>query len=561
MIIKIKALLEKKDTSFLILLLVMGLFLSFVEVIGIAAIMPFISMASNPEIILSNEYYLNAYTYFSFESTKLFIVYFGFFLILFYIFRAMYTMMYTYLLNKFTLNKYKSLVNVIFENYLNLPYEKFVKKNISEMQKIIITDAGQLSALTINTLTFLSEILVICILYILLLIVDVKMTIILTLLLGVKVFLLSKTISSRIKLKSSERAIVEEKYYKIISENLANFKLIKFISEKVKLLNNFNNLTEKFSYIHIYNNTIQLFPKIILEAFGFSLLMLAVIYVVLTSEDTTALISIISMYALALYRILPAITKILNSYNNIMYHSKSLDIVYTAVKDINIKEHNNPIEFNKNVELCNVSFSYQKNINIVDNISINIEKGSKVAFIGESGSGKSTLVDLICGIYKPTHGNILIDGIKLDNSNIAFWRQQIGYIPQSIYLFDGTVADNVVFHRTYDKDKLIKVLKQANIYCTIMEKEGLNTFVGEGGIQLSGGQKQRIGIARALYGDPEILVLDEATSALDSATEDAIMNEIYRISEDKTLMIIAHRLSTIKRCTHTINLSNNNYDK
>ena len=149
----------------------------------------------------------------------------------------------------------------------------------------------------------------------------------------------------------------------------------------------------------------------------------------------------------------------------------------------------------------------------------------------------------------------MIDNQELDSSNIAFWRGEIGYIPQSIYLFDGTIAQNVVFGREYNELKLINALKQASIYNFILKKDGLNTMVGEGGIQVSGGQKQRIGIARALYGDPKILVLDEATSALDSATEEVIMDEIYKVSKDKTLIIIAHRLSTIERCDVKIDLN------
>jgi len=131
---------------------------------------------------------------------------------------------------------------------------------------------------------------------------------------------------------------------------------------------------------------------------------------------------------------------------------------------------------------------------------------------------------------------------------IKSWRKKIGYIPQSIYLFDGTVAENVVFHRSFDEKKLIQVLEKANIYDFLQTKEGLDTNVGDGGIQLSGGQKQRIGIARALYGDPDVLILDEATSALDVATEKRIMEEIYQVSAEKTLLVIAHRLSTLKKC-------------
>jgi len=144
----------------------------------------------------------------------------------------------------------------------------------------------------------------------------------------------------------------------------------------------------------------------------------------------------------------------------------------------------------------------------------------------------------------------------LNDQNIQNWRSQIGYIPQQAYLFDGTVAENVCFGREFNKDYLIKVLKQANIYDFLQTKEGVDTLVGEGGIQLSGGQKQRVVIARALYGDPEILVLDEATSALDDDTEEQIMNEIYNISNNKTLIVIAHRLSTLDRCKKIYKVKN-----
>ena len=153
------------------------------------------------------------------------------------------------------------------------------------------------------------------------------------------------------------------------------------------------------------------------------------------------------------------------------------------------------------------------------NVNITINKGEKIAILGESGSGKSTLVDLIIGLLQPSKGEIQIDNVSLNKSNLQNWRSQIGYISQQIYLFDGTISDNICFGRKFDKGFLKKVLKQANIFNTLEAKQGLDTIVGEGGIQLSGGQKQRIAIARALYGGSEILVLDEATSALDDMTK------------------------------------------
>jgi len=154
------------------------------------------------------------------------------------------------------------------------------------------------------------------------------------------------------------------------------------------------------------------------------------------------------------------------------------------------------------------------------------------------------------------HGDIFVDGVRICDDNIKSWRSKVGYIPQAVYLFDGTVAQNVIFGEDYDEQRLIEVLKQAKIYDFLQTKEGANTLVGEGGIMLSGGQKQRIAIARALYKNPDILVLDEATSALDDETETQIMDEIYDVSKDKTLIIIAHRLSTIKRCKKIYRVEN-----
>ena len=165
-------------------------------------------------------------------------------------------------------------------------------------------------------------------------------------------------------------------------------------------------------------------------------------------------------------------------------------------------------------------------------------------------------MDIIIGLYKSTSGKILIDGKELTDENVGSWRKKIGYIPQETYLFDGTVLDNVVFGREFDEQRLIDVLKKANIYDFLLTKDGIHTKVGEGGVKLSGGQKQRIAIARALYGDPEVLVLDEATSALDKQTEEKILKEIFEIGKDKTLIIVTHRTDTIKDCDVIFELNN-----
>ena len=552
--VKLKYLLSLNNKKFLIILVFMSMLLSIIEAIGITAIMPFISTAANPNLIHTNQYYNTIFQYFEFKDNNEFVIYFGIGLIIFYIFRAVYITINNYFVAHFSMKNYVTYVNKLFENYLHMPYSIFVKKNSASISKTMIVEALQLSYLMQNILLFISEIIIILILYGLLLIVDIKMTLILTVIMGIKVIFLTKTISKKIKEIGKQRAIVQERFSKMINESLGNFKVIKFIGNQKSLQKKFLSSSSKFADIQTLNVSLATIPRNLLEAIGFSILISVVLYIVAFNGSVTDVIPVLSMYALALYRILPATSRILNSYNSIVFYLPSLDIVYNDLTVKYEQECERNIHFDENIEIKNIYFNYDKKVKIIDNLTLEIKKGQKIAFIGESGSGKSTLVDLICGIYRPDSGEILIDGVKLDNSNIVSWRKKIGYIPQDIYLFDGTIADNISFGREYDEAKIITVLKQANIYDTLVKKDGLDTMVGEGGIQLSGGQKQRIGIARALYGDPEILVLDEATSALDTQTEKAIMDEIYKISEDKTLMIIAHRLSTIEKCDIKINL-------
>ena len=295
------------------------------------------------------------------------------------------------------------------------------------------------------------------------------------------------------------------------------------------------------------SNTLSQSPRLLLEMVGFSILIGVVIYVVYKYNNAQMVIPIMSMYAIAFYRLLPSINRILNSYNMILFRIKALDIVYDELHIETEKIKYEPLDFKTQIQLNNISFSYDT-ISIIKNINLTIKKGQKIAISGESGIGKTTLLNIIIGLYQPTAGEMLIDKTPLTNNNIGTWRQKIGYIPQDIYLFDGTVAENVTLGREFDENKLVKVLKSANIYDFLLTKNGINTKVGEGGIKFSGGQMQRIAIARALYGNPEILALDEATSALDKETEDRILKEIFDINKDKTLIIVTHRLDTIQDC-------------
>jgi ABC-type multidrug transport system fused ATPase/permease subunit len=341
-----------------------------------------------------------------------------------------------------------------------------------------------------------------------------------------------------------------------IWETFGNFKFIKLKGNEDEILNVFNDSTSKLSKVSVISSTLGTVPKNLLENLGFSTLIAAVCYILWRYNSAAMVIPVISMYALALYRMLPAINRILSYFNSTAYLHRSLQMVYEDLQMETDHEGSSPITFGGTIKAENLWFRYLKGDDVIKNVSFEIKLGEKVAFTGESGSGKTTLVDIIIGIYLPIKGKLYVDDMLIDNNNIRSWRSKIGYIPQGIYLFDGTVAENIVFGSRHDEGKIIQVLKKARIWEFLETKEGIHTRVGEGGIQLSGGQKQRIGIARALYNDPEILVLDEATSSLDDETEAEIMNEIYDVSGNKTLIIIAHRLSTVERCDRCIQIEN-----
>jgi len=546
---KLNEILSKEKKRSLLFLIIFSVVVSAIEVVGVSLIMPFISVALDSGIIHSNKYSLYLFEVLNFKKDVDFIIALGLFLIVFYIFRSSVNVFYTYLISSFTQGCYHFIVNKLFKNYMGMAYNKFFKKNSSTLTKTIITESGQLSTLISSLLFMISEVIVAVAIYMLLLFINLKVTMLLTLFLFINTILIVKTISIKIKEHGVHRASIQKSFYEIINKSMGNFKLIKLqISDKL-VLDEFSNASHNYARTNTIAQTLLQVPKFLLEAIGFSLVVLVVLLLISEDKsDISTVLGTLSLFVLALYRLVPSVNKILSSYNNILFSHKALDIIHKDVMDTNKTLGEKKIEFNKEIVIQDLYFEFEKDKPILKNINLHIKKGSKIAFVGNSGSGKSTLVDIIMGLYSSYSGCFKVDNINLTDDNVKQWRGKIGYIPQSIYLLDGTVADNVAFNCKHNTEKIIKCLKQAKIYDFLKGKKGLHTMVGEGGIMLSGGQKQRIAIARALYLDPEILVLDEATSALDSAIEREIMDEMYNISKNRTMIIIAHRISTLDRC-------------
>ena len=314
------------------------------------------------------------------------------------------------------------------------------------------------------------------------------------------------------------------------------------------------------------NAFIEQSPRFIMEAIGMSLIAGLAYFMVLQDENTAAVVPVLGTLALGAQRLLPILQQIYSSYSSIKGSYASLydvlDLLDQTLPDFSSSSNLAPLTFDREIELNNVSFRYKYNSPwILNKINLKIKKGERIGFIGVTGSGKSTLLDIIMGLLVPVKGKMLVDGVYVTEKNRVLWRANIAHVPQSVYLSDGTIKENIAFgvpKEHIDFNEIKKATQQAQLATLIEEwPEKYQTVVGERGVRLSGGQRQRIGIARALYKGANVLIFDEATSALDNETEQAVMESIEVLGKGITILIIAHRLTTLRKCDKVVELSKN----
>ncbi len=553
---KLRFLLSRRDKMYFIILILLSIALAVVETVGISSIMPFISVATDFNRIHTSKALYFIYKHLGFKSYEGFVEAFGIALIVFYLFRAAFNLTYYHLLARFSQGRYYLIAYRLLQNYLNFSYKDFTQRDIATLTKNIINEANNVMNLLTSMLMMFSEVCISIFLYSLLIYVNWKMTLLLSFFLAANALFLIKTVSAKLKKEGIKRAEFQRRVFESIQISFGNFKIIKLLSSDEPILERFKNATSGYTKTIVINQTLAQFPRLFLETLGFSIVAFIVIYLVWKyGKNITPVLGMLSMYVLALYRLLPSINRMLSSYNQIMFQMRSLEIVHSDLVYDTEKLGNETVVFNREIRLENVSFGYNDK-NILTDVNLTIKKNQKIAITGESGAGKTTLVDIIIGIYKPTEGKVFIDEVELSEKNIRSWRSKIGYIPQQVYLFGGSVAENIVFGRKFDANRVKECLRMVEMEKFFDNYNGIQTRIGPGGINLSGGQQQRIAIARAIYSDPEVLVLDEATSALDYEAEERIMDMIFRIGKNKTIIVVAHRHSALNRCEKVIMVAN-----
>ncbi len=547
---------QKRSIFFLLVVIVIG---ALFELLGVTAVLPFITMALSPNTLNKNESLRALYNFLHMSSPTIFLAVLAGILIGIYLIKNIYLVYMSHSIYKFTYSNQRKLADRLLKCYLEQPYSFFLNQNSAVLIQNIGTDVVQFYEIILCSMQLIVEVIVCCLLTGYLFITDKSISIGVVVILIMFFLLFFKVIKKKIKLQGEIVRKNRQGQTKWLMQSFGGIKETKIAQKEDYFLGRFDAEYESFAKNHCSYQTLAYLPKPAMETVVIGALLFVVMIKLLRGVDSVYFVSTMSVFAVAAYRLLPSFNRISGYLSRIMFDKASIDAVYNDLKLVeqleekrkSIKEEGK-LTFNKEVTVNDISYRYPNTENdVLSKVSLSIPKNKSVAFVGPSGAGKTTLADIILGILYQQSGSIEVDGVSVPEDSVE-WKKKLGYIPQVIFLIDDTIRNNIAYgigKDDIDEKRIDEVIEEAQLKDFIDTlPEGLDTVIGERGVRLSGGQRQRIGIARALYNDPEILVLDEATSALDTETETAVMEAIDSLSGKKTLIIIAHRLSTIENC-------------
>ena len=571
MINKIKEiffLLEKYQQKKIIYLQILILLTACMEVLSLFAIAPFMSILADYEVINKEGYISDLYNYLEFQSPKDFLFFFALFFLCILFISNLIHMVTIWIVSINSIKMGTTLGNRLFSFYLNQKWLFHVKSNSAQLINKIAQESDRITlgiiqpAMLINAKLAVSVFLIVA-----MIIYNPFVALIVGLILGISYVIIFLYVKNSVMRNGKIVSSTQEARYKLMSEGFGGIKEVLISGRQNFFTFNFKKNSNQWADAVGKNQAIGQLPRYIVELITFSIIVGFVIYLTSKGEENNfrTLFPVLSIYALGGLKLLPAFQSIfvyltaikanINAYENIkenLIEAKNQDL------KPRIKDFKKSIEMNLNNELVfkNVNFKYlhdkkKDSFNLV-NLNFSIKKNETIGIVGRSGSGKSTIIDLIAGLILPDKGEILIDKKKVTEDNKFFWQKNISLVSQSIYLADSSIKENIAFGIPYneiDNKKINETIEKSQISDFINQlPNGMDTIIGERGVQLSGGQRQRIGIARSLYYQSNLIIFDEATSSLDGLTEEAVIKSINNIQNIKTVVIVAHRLASVKNC-------------
>ena len=545
---------QRKSAVILLILMVVGMFL---ELLGVGLVLPIIAMLVQQDYSANHPWFKNLLEAAGNPSDEMVIVGAMLTLVCVYLLKNFFLAFLIWSQTRFIAGLQAGLSQRLFTLYLRQPYTFHLQRNSAQLIRNVQGEVSILSgSVAMPVILFLAEMMVLVGICTLMFIIEPLGTFIVLVVLGMAAWSFQYVTKKHVTRWGKERQYHEGMRIQHLHQGLGGAKDVKLLGREDEFLNQYGLHTLKGARINQLQSALQQMPRLWLELLGILGLTALVFSMLLQGKEISSILPTLGLFAAAAFRLMPSVNRIIGAIQQLRF---GLPVVETLNKELKLEQTgkseklaNGEKTFNKQIRLDNICYSYPNSpIPALEHISLVINKGESIGFIGPSGSGKSTLVDLILGLLTPDSGHVVVDGVDIQLS-IRDWQDKIGYVPQSIYLTDDTLRRNVAFglsDKQIDIDAVSRAIKAAQLEEFVNSlPEGFETIVGERGVRLSGGQRQRIGIARALYHDPAILVLDEATSALDTTTENSVMQTINTLHGAKTIIIVAHRMSTVEKC-------------
>ena len=557
---------RKLQGYWLVIFIIIG---SLLETLGVSAILPFIEAILTPEELLNKSYIHFIAEKLNFSGEDKIIIFIGICIIFVYFIKNIYLYFLVIVQAIYRGKLQKELSTKMLATYMKRDYEYYVNTNTAEIIRSIGTDITGVYNLLDNLFRFLGEAFTALMISVFIMYTDSVMALCIILIAGACFLLLTIGLKRKTKQLGEEKREADAVRGKRAYQAIMGFKEIKVSHTEEHFINLYNEAYEKQRVAEVRNEYIVNIPEKLIEFICIATLLGVICIRISLGIDMTNFIPKLAVFAFAAFRLLPSISRMTRYMNGIVFNNVFLINAYNnfiAIKDdvpmlaCKGAESVNEIKFKENVCIENLNWIYQNSSKLIlDDLSLEIKRGEAIGIIGASGAGKSTLMDILLGLLKPEQGKVLMDGADV-SAHPNSWSNIVAYVPQSVFLLDDTIRNNVAFgieDEKIEEKRIWEALKEAQLDEFVKGlPDGLDTQVGERGIKFSGGQRQRVAIARALYREPDIIVLDEATSALDNETEKAVMEAIELLHGQKTLIIVAHRLSTIENCDKVYEIVN-----
>ena len=559
---RVIAILTERQRKLLVFMLLMMLVGAGLETAGTSLLIPFITIAMEPDSVFQNEYLKYFYDLMHLTSVNGFLVMLSIVLSAVFVLKNIYLYFMYYVQYRLIYNGQFNTSRSLFKDYVRRPYEFYLDASTPVVMRHIMSDVNGSYNLLLTFLQLFTELFIFAALLVLALVYSPAMTLVMCAVLGI-ILLANKMILGPILRRFGHEVQTNSALTtKWIMQAVNGMKETKVLNKERYFVEQYEKSADKLNTIQKRQNSMQNIPRLMIETVCMCGILLVMAVFLSIGNNLNEMITQLGVLAVVAIKLMPSANKLSTYINNIAYYEPSL----TAVEDIIICSHQKdvdtdilflkkeiePMDFSKEVKLENITYRYPNTeVNILENASVSIPIGKSIGFIGPSGAGKSTTVDILLGLLEPQKGKVTVDGIDI-RTNLPGWYARIGYVPQMIFMLDDTIRNNVAYgvdEKDIDEEQVWYALREAQMDEFVRGlPDGLDTSIGERGVRISGGQRQRLGIARALYTEPEIMIFDEATSALDNDTESAIMEAIERLHGKKTLVIIAHRLTTIEKC-------------